>query len=120
MYHALKTLITISILLILSNLAQAQKFYQAETLEEAQLKLYPVEDPKDAELLFSIIYDEKQITKVGIMMQVETPKEAQIIIIFVDDPADAAIKVWLVDTPEEVKWIDESKKKYLKIEGLGY
>lgn len=98
----------------------AQKFFEAETIEQAKLKIYAVEDPKDADLLFCIVYEEKEITKVGIMMEVEEPKMAQIILIFVDDPSQADLKVWLVETPAEVKWQNESKKKFLKIEGLNY
>ena len=98
----------------------AQKFFEAEAIEQAKLKIFHVEDPADADLHFCIVYEEKEITKVGIMMEVEEPKMAQIILIFVDDPAQADLKVWLVETPAEVKWQNESKKKFLKIEGLNY
>ncbi|HOZ14197.1 MAG TPA: DUF6150 family protein [Tenuifilaceae bacterium] len=98
----------------------AQKFFEAETIEQAKLKIFHVEDPADADLHFCIVYEEKEITKVGIMMEVEEPKMAQITLIFVDDPAQADLKVWLVETPAEVKWQNESKKKFLKIEGLNY
>lgn len=110
------------VIIIIATVKQgyAQKFFEAETIDKAKLKVFAVEDPKDADLLFCIVYEEKEITKVGIMMEVEEPKQAQITLIFVDDPAQADLKVWLVETPAEVKWQNESKKKFLKIEGLGY
>lgn len=116
-------IVKIILILISAAVAQqsyAQKFFEAETIEQAKLKIFHVEDPADADLHFCIVYEEKEITKVGIMMEVEEPKMAQIILIFVDDPKQADIKVWLVETPAEVKWQNESKKKFLKIDGLNY
>jgi hypothetical protein len=115
----IKTLLVVFIV-VLAKQGYAQKFFEAETIEKARLKIYAVDDPKDADLLFCIVYEEKEITKVGIMMEVAEPKEAQVILIFVDDPAQADMKVWLVDTPAEVKWQNEEKKKFLRIEGLSY
>ena len=116
-------IVKILLVLISLSLAQqgyAQKFFEAETIEKAKLKIFHVEDPADADLHFCIVYEEKEITKVGIMLEVEEPKMAQITLIFVDDPKQADLKVWLVETPAEVKWLNESKKKFLKIEGLNY
>lgn len=107
-------------LIAIAKQGYSQKFFEAETIDQAKLKIFHVEDPADADLHFCIVYEEKEITKVGIMMEVEEPKMAQIILIFVDDPAQADLKVWLVETPAEVKWQNESKKKFLKIEGLNY
>lgn len=119
MLRVIKILLIFGVL-ALTKQGYAQKFFEAETIEKAKLKIFHVEDPADADLLFCIVYEEKEITKVGIMMEVEEPKMAQITLIFVDDPAQADLKVWLVETPAEVKWQNESKKKFLKIEGLSY
>jgi len=113
-------LIVIILLIATAKQGYSQKFYEAETIEEAKLKIYAVEDPKDADLYFCIVYEEKEIKKVGIMMEVANPNEAQIILIFVDDPKQADVKVWLVDTPAEVKWINEDKKKFIVVDGLNY
>lgn len=102
-----------------AELGYSQKFFEAETVEKATLKLFHVEDPAEADLHFCIVYEEKEITRVGIMMEVEEPKMAQVTLMFVDDAAQADLKVWLVETPAEVKWQNEAKKKLLKVEGLG-
>lgn len=117
MPRLLKTALFV-LLVICTKQGYSQKFFEAETIEDAQLKVYHVDDPKDADLFFCIVYDEKQITRIGIFMEVETPKEAQITLIFVDDPKQADIKVWLVETPEEVGWKNEEKKKFIVVEGL--
>lgn len=117
MFRFVKILLTL-VAILLAEITFAQKFFEVEKVEDAQVKFYAVDDPKDADLLFCIIYEEQLITKTGIMMEVETPKEAQVLIIFVDDPALADIKVWLVEKPEEVVWKNESKRKLLSVGGL--
>jgi hypothetical protein len=113
-----KILYLFLILLGYSGTSAAQKFYEAEDVKNAQVKFFIVDSPEKADLHFCIIYDAKEITKPGVMMEVETPKEADITLIFVDEEKDADIKVWLVDTPAEVKWVNESKKKLLTVGGL--
>ncbi|HDP74710.1 MAG TPA: hypothetical protein ENN49_02350 [Bacteroidales bacterium] len=101
-----------------TSISVAQKFYEAEDADSAQVKFFIADSPEQADLHFCIIYEASEITKPGIMMEVETPKEADIILIFVDSEKDADIKVWLIDTPAEVKWLNESKKKLLSVKGL--
>ncbi len=113
----IKILTTISLIFV-SGFVCAQKFYEAENIENAKVKFYIASSPEKADLHFCIIYDAKEINKPGVMMEVETPKEADIIIIFVDDEKDADIKVWLVEIPAEVKWVNEEKKQLLSVGGL--
>lgn len=110
----------ILLLIALSKSGFSQKFFEVEKIEDAKVKVYAVDDPKDADLFFCIVYDEKEITKVGIMMEVAEPKEAQITLIFVDDPKQADIMVWLVDTPADVVWKNPEKKKFIVVDGLKY
>ncbi|MGE0077106.1 MAG: DUF6150 family protein [Bacteroidales bacterium] len=120
MIRAIKILLLLIFTVALTKHGYSQKFYEAETIEEAKLKIFAVDDPKDADLFFCIVYEEKEIKKVGIMMEVANPNEAQIILIFVDDPKQSDVKVWLVETPEEVCWKNEAKKKFIVIDGLKY
>lgn len=115
---SIKILSLLFVLLGFSGISAAQKFYEAEDVKSAQVKFFIVDSPEQADLHFCIIYNASEITKPGVMMEVETPKEADITLIFVDNEKDADIKVWLVDTPAEVKWINESKKKLLSVGGL--
>ena len=43
------------------------------------------------------------------------PKDADIIIFFVDEEKEADLKIWLVDTVEESKWLNEKKKSLLTL-----
>lgn len=101
-----------------AGLTRAQKFFEVNEAEKAQVKFFFTDTPDSADLFFCILYDETKITKAGIMMEVETPKQAQITLIFVDDPKQADLKVWMVDTPEEVAWKDPRKKHFLAVDGL--
>lgn len=115
---SLKILLILSVLLGLNGTSAAQRFYEVENVKDAQVKFFIVDSPDQADLHFCILYEASEITKPGVMMEVETPKEADIILIFVDNEKEADIKVWLVDTPAEVKWVNESKKKLLSVGGL--
>jgi hypothetical protein len=101
--------------LALTNQGLAQKFFETERVEDAQVKIYAVDDPKDADLLVFFVYEDKDVTKTGIWMEVDDPKLADVLLIFVDVEAEADLKIWLVDTFEESKWINEKKKSLLKI-----
>lgn len=112
----MKMLAYILPLLLLSSLTtSAQKFFETETVEDAQIKIFAVDDPKDADLLVFFVYETKDVTKTGIWMEVDDPKLADVLLIFVDEEKDADLKIWLVDTFEESKWINDKKKTLLKI-----
>jgi hypothetical protein len=112
----MKMLAYILPLLLLSSLTtSAQKFFETETVEDAQIKIFAVDDPKDADLLVFFVYETKDVTKTGIWMEVDDPKLADVLLIFVDEEKDADLKIWLVDTFEESKWINDKKKAMLKI-----
>jgi hypothetical protein len=93
----------------------AQKVFQAESAKEAQLKVYPAEDPDDADLWVCFVWSEKEITRTGLWMDMRFAHEADIIICFVDDEKDADLKIWLVDSSSESKWINQDKKKLLSL-----
>lgn len=95
--------------------ASAQKFFETERIEDAQVKIFAVDNPRDADLLVFFVYEEKDVTKTGIWMEVDDPKKADVLLIFVDDEKEADLKIWLVDTFEESKWVNEKKRHLLKI-----
>jgi hypothetical protein len=93
----------------------AQKIFQAQSAEEASVKVYPVEEPDNADLWVCFVWDEAEITRTGLWMDMRFDHEADVIIFFVDDESQADLKIWLVDTPDESKWLDQSKKNLLSI-----
>ncbi len=92
-----------------------QKVYQADSPSEATVKVYAVDEPNQADLWVCFVWEEKEITRTGLWMDMRSAKEADIVIYFVDEEKDADLKIWLVDSPEESKWINESKKKLLTL-----
>jgi hypothetical protein len=90
-----------------------QKVYQADSPEEAQVKVFAVEEPQDADIWVCFVWEEEEITRTGLWMDMRFAKDADVIIFFVDEEKQADLKIWLVDTPEESKWINEKKKPLL-------
>jgi hypothetical protein len=118
----MRLLITIAILVTVNafhnaSVGFAQKVYQAESAADAKLKVYPVEDPDKADLWVCFVWEESEITRSGLWMDMRFDHEADVIIYFVDSENEPDLKIWLVDTPEESKWVNESKKKLLSIKG---
>ena len=99
------------------NLA-AQTFMEAETIEQAKVKVYPADDLESADLCVYFVYETKDVQQVGYWMEVYEKSQAQVMLIFVDDLAQADFTVWIVDTPQEVGWRNRSKMKLLTVEGL--
>lgn len=95
---------------------QAQKYFEVSTIDSAQVKVYAVDTPEQADLLVFFVYEAKDVTKVGYWMQVTTKKEANFLLIFVDDEKLSNIKICLVDSPEQAGLKNESKKEMFKLE----
>jgi len=110
----------IRVIIILSltftvTLGYGQKIYQGDSPEEAQVKVFAVDEPEYADLWVCFVWEERELTRTGLWMDMRFPHEAEIIIFFVDEEEEADLKIWLVDTIEESKWINENKKKLLTI-----
>lgn len=103
------------LMLVNMSLGFSQKIYQADSPKEAKVKVFAVEDPSQADLFVFFVYEPAEVTKTGIWMDMRFPHEADVIIFFVDEEKDSDLKIWLVDTFEESKWINESKKNLLFI-----
>jgi hypothetical protein len=97
----------------------AQKIFQADSPEQASIKVFAVEEPQQADLWVCFVWEESEITRTGLWMDMRFSHEADVIIYFVDEEKDANLKIWLVDTPEESKWINESKKNLLTLKQTG-
>lgn len=95
---------------------QAQKYYEVSTIDSAQVKVFAVDTPEQADLLVFFVYEAKDVTKVGYWMQVSTKKEANMLLIFVDDEKNSNIKICLVDSPDQAGLKNESKKDLFKLE----
>lgn len=75
--------------------------------------IFPVDEPEEADLWVCFVWEEEELTRTGLWMDMRYDYEADIIVFFVDDEEESNLKIWLVDTPEESKWLNESKKSLL-------
>lgn len=105
-------------LLCLTVKVQAQRYFEVSTIDSAQVKVFPVDKPEDADLLVFYVYEDKDVTKVGLWMQVSDKKLANFFLIFVDDEKLSNLKIFLVDAPEQAILKNESKKELLKLDGV--
>jgi hypothetical protein len=95
---------------------QAQKYFEVSTIDSAQVRVFPVDSPEQADLLVFYVYEEKDVTKIGLWMQLTAKKDANMLLIFVDDEKDSNLKIYLVDSAEQAGLKNETKKDLLKLE----
>lgn len=98
-----------------TSFGHAQKIYQADAPEEASVKVFAVDEAEQADLWVCFVWEETEITRTGLWMDMRFSHEADVIIFFVDEEENADLKIWLVDTAQESKWLNESKKNLLKL-----
>ncbi len=113
MIRGLLLVLMLSILGVTTS--SAQKFFETDTAEEAEVKVFAANHPSEADLLVYFVYDSERVVKTGIWMEVEEAYMADVLIIFVDDEEEADLKIWLVDTYSESQWVNEEKKGLLTI-----
>lgn len=92
----------------------SQKFFEVETMEQAEIKIWYVMNDAECDLKVHFVYDESSITKVGLWMEVPEPEQADIKIIFVDDPSLADINVCVTDYADQAGWLKQEKSKIIK------
>lgn len=109
-----KLLVTTVLTLALSS-GFAQKIFQAESADKASIKVFPVMEPDNADLWVCFVWDESEVVRTGLWMDMQFDHEADVIIFFVDEEKDADLKIWLVDTPEEARWLNQGKRNLLSI-----
>ncbi|MBN1183914.1 MAG: hypothetical protein JXB49_16600 [Bacteroidales bacterium] len=101
-------------LLLSSHNGFAQKFFEVETIDQAEIKVYYEMEDANCDLKVCFVYEAKDITKVGLWMEVPTASEADIKIIFVDDPSLADIHICVGDSPAQAGWLNPAKSKLIK------
>lgn len=109
-----KLFIVLITTLAASGMANGQKFFEVETIEQAQAKIFFVEDENVCDLKVWFVYEEAHVTGPGLWMEVPEETQADIKIIFVDDieQCDMTICMGLNDT--EAGWLNEEKKLLLE------
>ena len=118
MIKGLKILVLFVLVLMVRQELMAQTFMEAESIEQAKIKVYPADDLASADLCVYFVYEIKDVLQVGYWMEVYEKSEAQVMLMFVDDPALADFTVWIVDSPAEVGWRNRAKMKMLGVDGL--
>jgi len=103
-------------IVFLTYKGQAQKYFEVSTIDSAQVRVFAVDKPEQADLLVFYVYEAKDVTKVGLWMQVSSKKEANMFLIFVDDEKVSNLKIFLVDGPDQAVLKNKSKKDLLKLE----
>ncbi|MFP4555687.1 MAG: DUF6150 family protein [Bacteroidales bacterium] len=111
----MKRILLLSVFTLAISYCFGQKIYQADSAEEAQVMVYPADVPNDADLWVCFVWDESELTRTGLWMDMRFDHEAEVIIFFVDDEEEADLKIWLVDTQQESKWLNPEKKKLLEV-----
>ena len=107
-------LVLVLFLFMGSKSAFTQKFFEVETIDQAEIKVYYEMEDVNCDLKVCFVYEAKDIIKVGLWMEVPTAEEADIKIIFVDDPALADIHICVGDSPSQAGWLNPSKSGLIK------
>ena len=110
----IRYLILVTFLFVGNTGVFAQKFFEVETIDEAEIKVYYEMEDANCDLKVCFVYEAKDITKVGLWMEVPTADEADIKIIFVDDPSLADIHICVGDSPSQAGWLNPSKARLIK------
>lgn len=92
-----------------------QKIFQADGPERATVRIFAVDEPEDADLWVCFVWEEHELTRSGLWMDMQYEHEAEVVVLFVDEEEESNLKIWLVDTPEESKWLNEKKKHLLAV-----
>lgn len=92
----------------------SQRFFEVETIDQAEVKVWYVMDDTECDLKIHFVYDEGSISKVGLWMEVPNESQADIKIIFVDDPKLADINVCVTDYADQAGWINPDKSSIIK------
>mgnify|MGYP000968906871 CR=1 FL=1 len=104
--------------LLVTTSGKAQLFFEAEKVEDAQVKVFNVDNPNDADFYIFFVNTREEVTKIGFWMEVATAKEAQVKLIFVDDEKQADFKVCAVDDSSKAGWrnSNDPRKKLLNLD----
>ncbi len=97
---------------------RAQKFYQCEVGEAADIKVWASETPEEADFWAFFVYDASELGAPGVVMQVPTAGEAAFKLTFVDKQEEADFSLWLIEDKAKAGWNKKEKShmldKYIK------
>jgi len=103
------------ILLIITHLsAIGQTFFEVDLPEQADVKLYFVDDENTCDLKVWFVYDTASITGPGLWMEIYEEEKADIKILFMDDPALADMTICMGMGANEAGWLNEDRKVLLE------
>ncbi len=94
--------------------AIAQTFFEVDLPEQADVKLYFVDDENTCDLKVWFVYDTVSITGPGLWMEIYEEEKADIKILFMDDPALADMTICMGMGANEAGWLKEEKKVLLQ------
>jgi hypothetical protein len=103
-------------LLQFSNM-YGQRFFETETVEEADFTVFFVFETSQSDLKVFFVYNETEAVKPGMWMEVPTAEEADIKIIFVDVESEADMKISMDDAASDAGWVTTGKEDLLKFKG---
>lgn len=96
------------------GMANGQKFFEVETIEQAQAKIFFVEDENVCDLKVWFVYEEAHVTGPGLWLEVPEETQADIKIIFVDDIEQCDMTICMGLNETEAGWLNEEKKPLLE------
>lgn len=106
-----KLLIFIIFLLGLSKVSVGQTFFEVDSIQDAEVKVYYVEDETQCDLKICFVYTAEEAQQEAHWCEVGDPNAADIKIIFVDLPELADLKLCVAFDPKEAKWLNEEMRK---------
>ncbi len=101
------------LLAMLASGASAQKFYQCEIGEPADIKVWASETPEEADFWAFFVYDASELGAPGVVMQVPTAEEAAFKLTFVDKKEEADFSLWLIEDKAKAGWNRKEKSHML-------
>ncbi len=106
-----------AVLLIMAGIhfsASGQTFFEVDLPEQADVKLFFVDDENTCDLKVWFVYDTTSITGPGLWMEIYEEEKADIKILFMDDPALADMTICMGMGANEAGWLKEEKKALLE------
>lgn len=94
-----------------TKVSVAQTFFEVDSIQDAEVKVYYVEDEAECDLKICFVYTAEEARETAHWCEVGDPNAADIKIIFVDTPELADLKLCVAFDPKEAKWLKEEVRK---------
>lgn len=109
----IKTCIILLLYMLSHNIVFGQLFFEVDSIQDAELKVFYVEDEANCDIKVCFVYTEEEAQLEAHWCEIAEPEKADIKIIFVDDPALADLNLCMAFDCAEAKWLKEEKKRKL-------